>query len=291
MHKVFDKLHNDNANIDPKFKSTLLGTLKDMETTMATPKKHLSVKELFHQRQFMRASGVAVIAIVAVSGLAVNAQQQSNQRQSTIESNLEVPAQLDGVLAIEQMRTLAEKDKPAGASITKIELENEHGTVLYKVKFSDGSYRLYDAKTGLAFVDSTSVEKDESIPAGFVAGITVQQARDIAAGQRPGKTITKVQLETEEGKVVYSVRFSDNGRVDISATDGSVISVRQGESQSSSGGGSSNDDSTDDSSGSSDSQESGQEDEKKSEDNSGSGSSSDTEDDSSGSNSNHGSDN
>ena len=140
-------------------------------------------------------------------------------------------------------------------------------------------------------MDSTSVEKDESIPAGFVAGITVQQARDIAAGQRPGKTITKVQLETEEGKVVYSVRFSDNGRVDISATDGSVISVRQGESQSSSGGGSSNDDSTDDSSGSSDSQESGQEDEKKSEDNSGSGSSSDTEDDSSGSNSNHGSDN
>jgi uncharacterized membrane protein YkoI len=142
------------------------------------------------------------------------------------------------------MRTLAEADVPAGASITEIEIENEHGVVLYKVKFSDGSFRLYDAKTGLAFVDTQDeFETDESVPAGFVAGITLQQAREIAAVQRPDKTITKIELESEEGKVVYSVRFADGGRVDVNATDGSVVRVRGADN---SGGGSSNDDSSDD---------------------------------------------
>lgn len=281
MHKVFHKLHQDQAAIDPAFKRKLLHTLTTAETTMVKPKKHLTFKELFHQQQFLRSSGLAAVAIVLVSGFAVNAQQQSNQRQSFIEDNLAVPQQLDGVLAIDEIRAIAEKDKPAGASIVKVELENEHGTILYKVKFSDGSFRLYDAKTGSAFDASVNVEQDGSVPAGFVANVTLQQARDIAAGQRPGKTITKIELETEDGKVVYSVRFSDDGRVDVDATNGNVIRVKQGGSRTSeSGSGSSNDGSDDNESDSGSSSSSNDDSDDSGDDSNDDGSQSDSDDDS-----------
>ena len=199
-----------------------------------------------------------------------------------------MPQNLDGVLAIEEMTVLAQNDAPVGATISKVEIENEHGVVLYKVKFSDGSYRLYDAKTGLPYVDtSAGVETDESVPAGFVAGITLQQARDTAAAQRPGKTITKIELETENGVVVYSVRFSDDGRVDVNATDGSVVRVRNAETDNSSDDSEDSNKDSDDSVDSEDHQEEDMEDDG---DRSGSGSDDDKDSDEDNSNSGSGSD-
>jgi uncharacterized membrane protein YkoI len=174
-----------------------------------------------------------------------------------IKDIIELPENLSNVLGVEEMKTLASSDAPAGATITGVEIENEHGAVLYKVKFSDGSFRLYDAVTGLAYVETTdTVETNESVPADFVPGVSLQQARDIASAKRPGKTITKIELEMEEGKAVYSVRFSDGGRVDVNASDGSVVRIRQANesstnSSSSDDSGDSNDDSQSSGSGSS----------------------------------------
>ncbi len=205
--------------------------------------------------------------------------------QAIIEDTVELPQNLEGVLGVEEMQTLALNDVPSGASIVNIEVENENGVVLYKVKFSDGSYRLYDAKTGLPYVDaSAGVETNESVPVGFVAGITLQQARDTASTQRPGKTITKIELETENGVVVYSVRFSDDGRVDINATDGSVARVRNAESKISDDSVDSNKDSDD----SVDSEDHQEEDTEDDGDKSGSGSDDDKDSDDDNSNSGSG---
>ena len=54
----------------------------------------------------------------------------------------------------------------------------------------------------------------------------MQDARAKAQAERPGKTITKIELESEEGVIVYSVRFSDGGRVDVSAVDGTIKRVK-----------------------------------------------------------------
>ena len=226
-------LNDDKLVIDSKFKNKLKVKLFERENViMAKMPIQLNTKQLFNQRTF-RFAGVAALLLFSTTAIyAANSRSQSMERQSIIEDVVELPQNLDGLKTLDEMRTLAQKDAPEGASIIKVEVENEHGTVLYKVKFSDGSYRLYDAITGLSYVDSSSgLESDESVPAGFVAGITIQQARDIAASQRPGKVITKIELEVEEGKVVYSVRFSDNGRVDIDATNGDVVRVKSEESR------------------------------------------------------------
>lgn len=226
-------LNDDKLVIDSKFKNKLKVKLFERENIiMAKMPIQLNTKQLFNQRTF-RFAGVAALLLFSTTAIyAANSRSQSMERQSIIEDVVELPQNLDGLKTLDEMRTLAQRDAPEGASIIKVEVENEHGTVLYKVKFSDGSYRLYDAITGLSYVDSSSgLESDESVPAGFVAGITIQQARDIAASQRPGKVITKIELEVEEGKVVYSVRFSDNGRVDIDATNGDVVRVKSEESR------------------------------------------------------------
>lgn len=232
---------------------------------------------------------------MVLAGFAVALQRNNSVKQSIIEDNLEIPADLDNVLSIDEIRTIASADTAEGVSIQGVELENEEGQVLYKVKYSDGTYRFYYAKTGEVYVRASTDEADveEDIPSGFVAGISLQEARNIAVAQRPGKTVVKIELETENGVVVYSVRFSDGGRVDIDASSGQVLRVRQAEqirtesnddddnddqeSSSDSGAVSDDDDSNDD-----------VDDENDSDDNSGSDDK-DREDDNSGSSSNSGS--
>lgn len=57
-------------------------------------------------------------------------------------------------------------------------------------------------------------------PAGL---ISLSDAQAIAQAQFPDKTIRKVEAETEHGILVYSVRFTDGSRVDVSAADGSIV--------------------------------------------------------------------
>jgi len=229
-----EKLNDSNLIVDKDFEFKLKNKLFNQGgNLMAQQHKQLNMKQLLKQHHFLYASGAALVVMAAVGFYAYDNRQENLARKTIIEDTIELPAQLDGVIGVDQMQTLAAVDAPAGTTVTGVEIENEHGSVLYKVKFSDGSYRLYDAVTGLPYVgrEDEAVEMDESIPAGFVAGISLQQARDIAAAQRPGKTITKIEFDVEEGKVVYSVRFSDDGRVDVNASDGSVVRVKNPESK------------------------------------------------------------
>ncbi len=56
--------------------------------------------------------------------------------------------------------------------------------------------------------------------------ITAESAITQALTVFPGKTVAKVELEHENTVLVYSVRFSDGSRVDVSATDGTIMSIR-----------------------------------------------------------------
>jgi uncharacterized membrane protein YkoI len=247
MKKVYNKLEDNRLIIDPRFKAKLGRTLLTMENTMARTKTNRITPSIWRNHRALQ--GLLVIALLFVgtaSAVAWQAKKDVSLRQSVIEDNLQLPTNLDDVLSVAQIREKAVADQPSGASITQIELENEEGSIVYKVKFSDGSFRLYDARTGESIVKSEVAEIDGTVPAGFVAGISLQQARDIAAAQRPGQTVTKIELETEGNVVVYSVRFADSSRVDVNANDGSIVRVRTVGESSNSGSGS--DDNGDDSS-------------------------------------------
>jgi uncharacterized membrane protein YkoI len=208
---------------------------------------------------------VMVIALLgAISGVGYyvyskNSNPSQSNRQESSETTSEVstlPDDLSGLKSIDEIKTQA-VDSLNGATILGIELEQEDSGLVYKVKLSDGRVLFYNAVTGEVTTgssDDDEEDSDESIPADFVAGITVEQARTIALEKRAGKTIKKIELETEEGVQVFSVRFTDGGRVDVNAKTGEVVRVREPNEKSSSGSSSgssdsgSSDDSSDDSS-------------------------------------------
>lgn len=257
------KLDPRNATIRPGFARSLKQQLFE-ENTMATQKKTSLAQRILGLRALPGLAALAAIVIVG-SASAIVATNQTNRARN---SEIEIPTNLDGVKSIDEIRSLALTDVPNG-TIVGIELEQEDNGLVYKVKFADGSVRLYNAKTGANLTANSGVETDDSVPAGFTPSVTLVDARAIAQAQRPGQTITKIELESENGVIVYSVRFSDGGRVDVNATDGSILRVRTADSSSSS-----DDDSSDDSD-----DNSGSDDDNSDDDNSGSS----NDDDSSGS--------
>jgi uncharacterized membrane protein YkoI len=211
------KLGPSSAEIDPKFKQKLKQSLfKEKKMAASNP----FTRFLKYTRSAPALATLTALIIVGSASGLVATHQANNARQAEIE----VPANIDNLLSFEDVRAIADKDTSNGP-ITGIELEKEDNGMVYKVKFSDGSIRIYDAKTGKAVSDSSKEENDDNIPAHFNSNITAAQARSIALKQRSG-TITKIELETEEGVIVYSVRFSDGGRVDVSVANGAVLRVR-----------------------------------------------------------------
>lgn len=173
-----------------------------------------------------------------------NAKDTPKASVSSQEKTENLPTDLTDIKSIDEIKTLATDDV---ATVSGIELELEEGTLVYVVHFTDGSKTVFNAKTGskLQLTDNNNDEIDDSktLPAGFTAAVSIQQAIDIAKKERPDATLRKVELEVEDGTVVYSVRFTDGSRVDVSAADGTVQRVKQakegGNSSSSAGGDSS----------------------------------------------------
>lgn len=239
----FNKFDDDNLRVDQNFKSNLKKLImenKYMDTNVKSP----GFREIFKHKKFALTSLAVMLTVVSLSYYALSNRSQRLASQNELEDLVALP-ELSNVLGVDAMRTIAEGDAPEGVTIVGIEIENEDGAVLYRVRYSDGSYRFYNATDGSVYVKGDdSLETDESVPSGFVAGVSVQQAKDIASAKFPAKTITKIELESENGVVVYSVRFSDGSRVDVNATDGSVIRVRDA-SENSSSSSSSEDNSSD----------------------------------------------
>lgn len=198
---------------------------------------------------------VAVLAVAAVGGGVGYYVYNSNKTPvAHLADEIALPDSLANLKSLDEIRTLAAADL-GSATIVGVELDREDGKLVFKVKLSDGRILLFDATTGSAISKSegNEVENDEDIPAGFVAGISIDQARQIALDRRPGKTIKKIELEMENGVGVYSVRFTDSGRVDVNATNGAIVKVEAGDGEhppEDNSSDDSNDDSGDDNSGS-----------------------------------------
>ncbi|OGD61653.1 hypothetical protein A3A71_00255 [Candidatus Berkelbacteria bacterium RIFCSPLOWO2_01_FULL_50_28] len=202
------------------------------------------------------------LGTLVVGGGSYVAAKKVEERKSekAAEQADSLPTALSGVKSAEEIRALAEKLLKDGQTIVSIELEDEDAGLVYKVKLGNPEGVLFfNAETGEQIIDpsedkadSDEVESSDEIPADFVAAISVAQARSIAEGQRPGKTVRKIELDMEESKVVYSVKFTDDGRVDVDATTGAVLRVRE---PGSSGNDDNGDDQGDDQGGNSEPQE------------------------------------
>ncbi len=190
-----------------------------------------------------------VFILVAVAGVYVvkNQPDKPLTSQSTIESpslNQPIPADL---LPVSKVRELTAVEKP-DAVVSSVELDNEDGIFVYKVKLADGSVLRFNAKTGAISNKTDKVESENkaTLPVGSQPSVNFDKAREVALARNPGGTIAKIELESEEGLLVYSVRFVDDARVDVSAANGSVVRFKPGSASPASSGGGSDDNAQDD---------------------------------------------
>ncbi len=223
-----DVFSDESAVIDSKFKQDLKKNLFKEDKVMKKTKQ-LAFLELVTQRSFLYIGSLALVLMVGATAFGVSSNNKSSARQSVIEQSIEVPKNLDNILTMSQAQLIVESNLPTGVTVSGLDLETEQGTVIYKVRLSDGTYKLIDAITGVDFVDGDvdtegPTDKDAAV-VDTVNGITLQEARTIASNERPGKTIVKIKLDTEKGVTVYSVRFSDGVRVDVKVLGGSIVRV------------------------------------------------------------------
>jgi len=99
-------------------------------------------------------------------------------------------------------------------AVTEVELESENGRPVYEVKITANDGKQYKVQ-----VDGDTAQVLVVIGNGgsVTAKITFQQAMDAALKVRPG-TMTKTELESENGKAVYDV--------EIAGSDGKKYTVK-----------------------------------------------------------------
>ena len=153
-----------------------------------------------------------------------NANSLEASQSSIAEQKL--PENLDGLKTVEEIKTLAAQNNN-GLEVLSVRLEQDNGKLVYKVKLSDGTVLVFSAGDGQLIKDDEKdsvADTEEALPAGFVAGVSVEQATQNAQEQHGG-SVVKVELEMEHGTVVYKVRFADGVTVNVNATTGTVVKV------------------------------------------------------------------
>jgi len=76
---------------------------------------------------------------------------------------------------------------------------------------------------GATFVGSIKVVDPEPTDLTTLAKITAEQAGTAAVTTAPGATVTKVDLDAEDGYLVYTVELDNGTEVTVDAGDGTVL--------------------------------------------------------------------
>ena len=142
-----------------------------------------------------------------------------------------LPNDLSGIIDVDRLKTIVDEQAP-GLTIVDLELKNEDGVLVYEAKLSDGSVIVINATDGTYVTKIEDDENDdEEVPGIQSLKIDFAAALKTALAQHDGQ-VRKIELEVEDGVVVYSVRFTDGFRVDINAEDGGVTRTKNSKNDS-----------------------------------------------------------
>jgi len=148
--------------------------------------------------------------------------QQTNQQQSAPAAQNPAPVQPTYPISIEQAQAIA-SSLANGATLTKpAELVRYQGTPAYEVIFDRGAVYV-DAQSGAVIASTLTQPQPQPMAQ---AGITSDQAAQIALAYRGGGQIKEVKFERERGIDVYEVKFTDGAEVYVAASDGAVVYAR-----------------------------------------------------------------
>ncbi|MGE7666882.1 PepSY domain-containing protein [Ureibacillus composti] len=166
------------------------------------------------------------VGIIAGGGYTfVNADIQDSESQAELAKQAKITEQEATKIALEKVP----------GTVDEVELENEDGLIVYEFEIvgEDGSEQdiEVDAKTGkIVKVEDDDGENDDVSQAELAkqAKITKEEASEKALEQVPG-TVTEVELDDENGLVVYDVEINaEDGTqqsVEVDAKTGKIVNV------------------------------------------------------------------
>lgn len=145
------------------------------------------------------------------------------------------------VISMEKAKAIAENKVP-GATITSIELEHELKGSIYEIEMYLDGYE-YDLKLNATTGEGISVckEQDDDLINGVVTSNTLNkadlsavrlteiEAQTIALQQVPDATTKKIELEEEDGQLIYEIELRKENieyDVEIDAITGTVLKCK-----------------------------------------------------------------
>jgi uncharacterized membrane protein YkoI len=154
--------------------------------------------------------------------------------------------QEQAVLSANEAKTAAEAAQP-GTKAIKVELESEDGFLVYDVELDNGMELTIDAGDGTVLLTEQgelplkgSLPVDEALTEGLSdadeaailqeqAVLSADEAKAAAEAAQPGTKAVKVELESEDGFLVYDVELDNGMELTIDAGDGTVLLTEQEE--------------------------------------------------------------
>ncbi len=118
-------------------------------------------------------------------------------------------------------------NKSSNSNRNKVEDSPSHSSSSHD-QSDDNSNVDHTSRSSSDDSDDSSFDDSSSDDNGSTNGTAVSRDEAIAIAKQtlPGKTLKKVEIEEEHGETMWSVRFTDGSRVDVSQADGAVTRTR-----------------------------------------------------------------
>lgn len=168
---------------------------------------------------------VVLVGVVGYVGWSVfNSDDTSQQASITDEEALALPEDLNSLKSFDEIMQLATE---SGDKVAAVSLETEDGLLVYKVWLENGSLMYVDAVLGETIDVENEVESasEDAIPEGFEATTSVDNALNAARAEHPNVSVKKIEMEVQDGSVVFRIEFVDEVKVDVDALSGSVVLI------------------------------------------------------------------
>lgn len=121
----------------------------------------------------------------------------------------------------------AEEDKEVAAKAPDTDQVEEQVEEQSGTQVEDGSQDVGPDQAQPAYTGSVKVGHPEPADLSKLATVTVDQAKAVAMAANPGTTAVKVELDNENGYLVYSVELSNGADVKVDAGTGKVLHTEQ----------------------------------------------------------------